>query len=261
MDVMDHVIAPPSLESALTTESASQAGIKKLILIGSSIGGWILLLLAMKQWRHSCQLHAVVLVNPAIDLSETFWLSLSHEEQAIVKSSGVQSLKSPYLSPGYDLVGLAFFEQGRRNLLLVSHKGTNPQNPLNTSLAQRHCAASPLPYTTDCHLAAPLKGMTCPLQILHGDEDQVVLLSTSMNLLELWGSRRPSCNRCPSSTVRESAISLTPEVGHFTHTNTYYDLIKMSCDESATHHPGSIYTAVREADNARYCINREGVTF
>ena len=96
---------------------------------GTSLGGWIACLAVAaqqqqepKQWQQQQQqqqeqgpaICRLLLINPAIDISETWWQGMSSAEQQQVLASGVACLRSAYLEPGEEqLVGLSFFEQVR----------------------------------------------------------------------------------------------------------------------------------------------------
>ncbi|EFJ40136.1 hypothetical protein VOLCADRAFT_108320 [Volvox carteri f. nagariensis] len=61
----------------------------------------------------------LLLIAPAIDISELHWAALKEDQQHGVLHDGAQvSLGSPYEMDGGDTVGVSYFSQGRRNLVL-----------------------------------------------------------------------------------------------------------------------------------------------
>jgi pimeloyl-ACP methyl ester carboxylesterase len=83
------------------------------ILVGSSMGGWIALLLA----RELSGLKGLVLIAPAPDFSEELmWGGLSEAQRRTVMEQGGVHLPNPYGDPYW--VSRAFIEDGRRHLLL-----------------------------------------------------------------------------------------------------------------------------------------------
>lgn len=53
----------------------------------------------------------LVLINPAVDVSEHLWQRLSPAERQTALAQGFVRLHSSYLDPEDDAVGLTFFEQ------------------------------------------------------------------------------------------------------------------------------------------------------
>jgi pimeloyl-ACP methyl ester carboxylesterase len=132
------------------TEDAAQIiegvlGNNKLVLVGSSMGGWIALLLAL---RFKPRVESLLLVAPAADFTEVLLLpKLSAENRETLARDGVIYAPSEYGAP------LAYtkrlMDDGRAHLLLG---GTIP--------------------------------LDCPVQILHGMRDDAVPWQHSLTLSE-----------------------------------------------------------------------------
>jgi pimeloyl-ACP methyl ester carboxylesterase len=108
------------LEDSLAVLSAMTDG--PLILVGSSMGGWIALLVAraLAQAQQAGRLAGMVLIAPAVDFTEALILSrLPQEALQALRSSGVWLRPSPYSPEPYPITR-ALIEDGRRHLLLGS---------------------------------------------------------------------------------------------------------------------------------------------
>ncbi len=134
-------------------ESIAAAGLvkaAKLIVVGSSMGGWLALLLA----RHLAQSRAtplagLVLIAPAHDMTETLiWNRLPEEARAAIERDGVYYQPSAYAEP-YPITR-HLIEEGRAHLL----EG-NGFDPL------------------------------CPVRILQGMQDPDVPWSHALSLVDL----------------------------------------------------------------------------
>ncbi len=126
-------------------------GSEKLILVGSSMGGWIALLLAraLAARREADRLAGMVLVAPATDFTESLmWDRFSPEIRKEIETKGVWYRPSAYASEPYAITR-RLIEDGRSHLLL----------------------------------GAPIRSY-CPVHILQGLEDSDVPWQHSMNLLE-----------------------------------------------------------------------------
>ncbi|MEM1286919.1 MAG: alpha/beta hydrolase [Pseudomonadota bacterium] len=97
---------------------------RDLVLVGSSMGGWIALLLAQKMAQVAkeagvkIRLKALVLLAPAPDFTEDLmWQKLTFEQQRAILEQGQVSLPSPY-DPEPTILTRALFEDGKKHLLL-----------------------------------------------------------------------------------------------------------------------------------------------
>lgn len=88
------------------------------VLVGSSMGGWLALLLAKRlaERNDSDRLHGMVLLAPAVDMTkDLMWDRLSTAERRKLKRQGFVSQPSPY-SPEPDIITRALIEDGERHL-------------------------------------------------------------------------------------------------------------------------------------------------
>ena len=90
---------------------------RRVILIGSSMGGWIALLLARALAKEGdTSLAGLVLIAPAWDMTEKLmWEKMSPKTQAIVETEGVYYAPSNYNDP-YPLTKI-LIEEGRNHLV------------------------------------------------------------------------------------------------------------------------------------------------
>ncbi|MDB5521493.1 MAG: alpha/beta hydrolase [Tardiphaga sp.] len=87
------------------------------IVVGSSMGGWLALLLARELNRRGVGLAALVLIAPAPDFTETLmWAGFPPEVKAQIETEGVWLRPSAYGEP-YPITR-ALIEDGRKHLLL-----------------------------------------------------------------------------------------------------------------------------------------------
>lgn len=94
------------------------AGKRRVILVGSSMGGWIALLLArqLQQAGEIDRLAGLVLLAPAFDMTERLmWRKLSEKTKAIIETEGVFYAPSLYGDP-YPLTK-RLIEEGRNHLI------------------------------------------------------------------------------------------------------------------------------------------------
>jgi len=92
------------------------------ILIGSSMGGWIALLLARKHLRERSgddnRIRGMILIAPAVDMSEVLmWDRFSNEIKQQVMTEGVYHRPSRYGDGDYPITK-ALIEDGRNHLIL-----------------------------------------------------------------------------------------------------------------------------------------------
>ena len=99
------------------TAMLALTGNRRLILVGSSLGGWIALLLArMLAKAGDRRLAGLVLIAPAWDMTEKLmWDKMSAKTRAVVETEGVYYAPSNYDAP-YPLTKI-LIEEGRNHLL------------------------------------------------------------------------------------------------------------------------------------------------
>jgi pimeloyl-ACP methyl ester carboxylesterase len=118
----------------------------KQILIGSSMGGWVMLLTALAR---TSRVHALVGIAAAPDFTEDLvWPRLTPAQQRELRKTGAVTLPSEYDPEGYTY-RLSLFEDGRRHLVMRN--------------------------------AIPLD---CPVRLVHGMDDASVPWRTSLALAE-----------------------------------------------------------------------------
>ena len=121
------------------------------VLVGSSMGGWIMLLAALA--RRS-RVRALIGVAAAPDFTEDLvWPRLDPEQQQELRGTGAVTLPSEY-DPGGYTYRLSLFEDGKRHLVMRR--------------------------TID---------LECPVRLLHGMSDASVPWQTSLSLAERLASR------------------------------------------------------------------------
>jgi pimeloyl-ACP methyl ester carboxylesterase len=90
------------------------------VLVGSSMGGWIALLLAraLRGLKDAAPLAGMVLIAPAVDFTEALmWAQFSPEIRREIEYKGVWTRPSDYDEGGYPITK-GLIEDGRRHLLL-----------------------------------------------------------------------------------------------------------------------------------------------
>jgi pimeloyl-ACP methyl ester carboxylesterase len=136
-------------EDALAVVDALTEG--RQILIGSSMGGWIMLLAALARVE---RIEALVGIAAAPDFTEDLvWPRLNEAQRDELRETGAVTLPSQYDPAGYTH-RLGLFEDGRRHLVM------------RTQIA-----------------------LLCPVRLLHGMLDDAVPWQTSVRLAERLSSR------------------------------------------------------------------------
>ena len=121
------------------------------VLVGSSMGGWIMLLAALAR---PSRVHALVGIAAAPDFIEDLvWPRLDPAQQRELRETGTVTLPSEYDPTGYTY-RLSLFEDGKRHLVM------------------RRAIA-----------------IECPVRLLHGISDASVPWQTSLSLSERLASR------------------------------------------------------------------------
>jgi pimeloyl-ACP methyl ester carboxylesterase len=118
----------------------------KLVLVGSSIGGWLMLLAALARLQ---RIHGLLGIAAAPDATEDLmWQRFSFAQRETVITQGSIRVPSKYNETGY-LLTRGLIEEGRTHLVM----------------------------------RAPL-ALDCPVRLLHGMNDPDVPWQTSLNLAE-----------------------------------------------------------------------------
>lgn len=119
------------------------------ILVGSSLGGWIMLLVALAR---PARVTGLVGIAAAPDCTESIWARLDAETRARIERDGVAHLPSPYGDRPF-AISRRFFEDGRRHLLLGA------EIPISCPVRLIHGLADPdVPWDTAPRLARRLAG-------------------------------------------------------------------------------------------------------
>jgi pimeloyl-ACP methyl ester carboxylesterase len=108
------------LEDSLAVLQAASSGPQ--ILVGSSMGGWIALLIAraLQAASHNARLAGLVLIAPAVDFTERLiWARLPAEARAEIDAKGVWLRPSAYSAEPY-IITRKLIEDGRKHLLFDS---------------------------------------------------------------------------------------------------------------------------------------------
>jgi pimeloyl-ACP methyl ester carboxylesterase len=121
-----------------------------LTLVGSSMGGWMMLLVALAMPR---RVHSLLGIASAPDFTEELiWKRLSDDERRRLEADGILHTPSRYQEEPYPIAH-GFVKEGRRHLLL---DGSIP--------------------------------LECPVRLLHGLDDEDVPWQMSQRLLEALAS-------------------------------------------------------------------------
>ncbi|HZT86638.1 MAG TPA: alpha/beta hydrolase [Stellaceae bacterium] len=147
-DIRDGTVGRWAEDAAAVIDELTQG---PQILVGSSMGGWVMLLAALARPR---RVHALVGVAAAPDFTEDLlWPRLTPAQRREIAESRRITLPSPYDPEGY-VYTLRLIEDGRRHLLL--------RGPI---------------------------GVSCAVRLLHGMADESVPWGTSLTLADRLESR------------------------------------------------------------------------
>ncbi len=139
------------------------------VLVGSSLGGWIMLLLARARPE---RVKALVGIAAAPDFTEDLmWAEFTADERAAIQRDGFLRVPSAYSDSDY-LYTLALIEEGRRHLVM------------RTSIA-----------------------IDCPVRLLHGMSDADVPWRTSLAIADRLASRDVSVTLIKDGDHRLSSES------------------------------------------------------
>jgi pimeloyl-ACP methyl ester carboxylesterase len=120
----------------------------KLILIGSSLGGWLMLLAALERPE---RIHALIGIASAPDFTEALmWDVFTDGQKQALLEKGIIDLPSDYSDHPYPITR-ALIEEGRKHLLLEA----------------------PIP-------------LTCPLTLIHGMKDDDVPFDFSLRIAKVF---------------------------------------------------------------------------
>jgi pimeloyl-ACP methyl ester carboxylesterase len=144
------------------------------LLVGSSMGGWVMLLAALARPQ---RIAALVGIAAAPDFTEDLiWPALSAEQRAAMLREGAIRLPSAYDPAGY-LVTRRLIEEGRDHLLMRS------PIPLTCPVRLLHgMADTEVPWQTSLRLAERLAGADVTVTLVEGGDHR---LSTEVDLARL----------------------------------------------------------------------------
>ena len=148
---------------------------KHTILVGSSLGGWLMLLAAMARPQ---KVKGLIGIAPAPDFTETLiWDKLKKSEKADLVENGVIHLPSEYCSDNYPIT-YKLIEEAREHLLL-GHK-----IPIHCPVTLLHgMKDKDVPYTVSLQLAEQLKSEQVKLVLLKDGDHR---MSEPAQLAELF---------------------------------------------------------------------------
>ncbi|MGH7125264.1 MAG: alpha/beta hydrolase [Stellaceae bacterium] len=150
------------------------------VLVGSSLGGWIMLLAAMARPK---RVRALVGIAAAPDATEDLmWAELSDEQRATMLRDGLLRLPSDYSPEGY-IYTRALIEEGRKHLVLRA------PIPLRSPVRLLHGMRDPdVPWRTSLALAEALESRDVTVTLVKDGDHR---LSTDVNLALLMRTLEP----------------------------------------------------------------------
>jgi len=159
-------------EDAIAVLDALTEG--RQILIGASMGGWIMLLAALARIE---RIHALVGIAAAPDFTEDLiWPRLDTAQRKELSGSGAVTLPSQYDPNGYSY-RLSLVEDGRRHLV------TRAEIPLVCPVRLLHgMLDAAVPWQTSLRLAERLRSSDVAVTLVKGGDHR---LSTGADLVRL----------------------------------------------------------------------------
>jgi len=150
------------------------------VLVGSSIGGWIMLLAALARPE---RVHALVGIAAAPDATEDLmWAELSDEQRGTMFRDGFLRMPSEYSPDGY-IYTRRLIEEGREHLVMRA------SIPLACPVRLLHGMRDPdVPWRTSLALAEKLESTDVSLTLLKDGDHR---LSTEADLALLMRSLEP----------------------------------------------------------------------
>jgi pimeloyl-ACP methyl ester carboxylesterase len=141
------------------------------IVIGSSMGGWLALLLLRKLLREdpraAARVAGLVLIAPAADMTaDLMWDQFPREARAAIAEKGVWLRPSPHGEP-YP-ISARLIEDGRRHLML--HKGLDCPCPLRILQGD---ADADVPATHGLKIFEALRGADIALTLIKGGDHRL----------------------------------------------------------------------------------------
>jgi pimeloyl-ACP methyl ester carboxylesterase len=119
------------------------------ILIGSSMGGWVMLKTALAR---PTRVAGLIGIAAAPDFTERMWAEMSESQRAVLQSAGVVGVQSDYDIRPYP-ISRALIEDGRMNLL--QNKPVALSVPVRLLHGQQDTS---VPWQTSLRLAADITG-------------------------------------------------------------------------------------------------------
>jgi pimeloyl-ACP methyl ester carboxylesterase len=180
--VMDQVLLWPNSSG----DGARTKRRRRVVVVGSSMGAWIALHLALARPHHVAGL---VLLAAAPDFTEDLFLQLSSEQRAELMEKGVVHVPSQYDPEQPYPVTRQLIEEARRRRLLLTRNSPSD---------------------------AGLGNVTCPVRLLHGKLDDDVSHRKSVELaraLSTKASAAAASTSCSDSTTRNNVHMTLVEDG------------------------------------------------
>ncbi len=153
------------------------------VLIGSSLGGWLVLLAALQKPE---KVKAVVGIAAAPDFTEDLmWSAFDEEQKRILREEGVYHLPSDYCNdplaePEPYPITLQLIEEGRNHLLLADNKPIALHCPL---LLVQGMQDADVPYETALRIARAVSHEHVDI-VLQKEGDHRMSSASSLGLLE-----------------------------------------------------------------------------